>query len=91
VPNVETFAPLITAAFAPMEASHPGHRIRVRLADLGLAQVNPLLDTVATGESPILSPPGFRVRVVVFWIQLISQATGVWVCLQAAAYSAGVR
>jgi hypothetical protein len=30
-------------------------------------------------------------RVVVFWIQLISQATGVWVCLQAAAYSAGVR
>jgi exodeoxyribonuclease V gamma subunit len=47
-PDVETFAPLITAAFAPLEADHPGHRIRVRLADRGLAQVNPLLDTVAT-------------------------------------------
>jgi exodeoxyribonuclease V gamma subunit len=47
-PDVETFAPLITAAFAAPEASHPGHRIRVRLADRGLAQVNPLLKTVAT-------------------------------------------
>jgi transposase-like protein len=42
------------------------------------------------GESPILSPPGLE-PVVVFWIQLISQATGVWVCLHAAAYSAWVR
>jgi exodeoxyribonuclease V gamma subunit len=47
-PDVETFAPLITAAFAPMQAGHPGHRIRVRLADRGPARVNPLLDTVAT-------------------------------------------
>lgn len=47
-PDVETFAPLITAAFAAPEASHPGHRIRVRLADRGLAQTNPQLDTVAT-------------------------------------------
>lgn len=46
-PDVETFAPLITAAFAPLEASHPGHRIRVRLADRGLAQVNPLLRIAA--------------------------------------------
>jgi len=47
-PEVETFAPLITAAFAPLEASHPGHRIRVRLADRGAAQVNPLLEAIAT-------------------------------------------
>lgn len=47
-PDVETFAPLVTAAFAAPEASHPGHQIRVRLADRGLAQTNPLLDTIAT-------------------------------------------
>jgi exodeoxyribonuclease V gamma subunit len=47
-PDVETFAPLIAAAFAQMQAPHPGHRIRVRMADRGAAQVNPLLDTIAT-------------------------------------------
>jgi exodeoxyribonuclease V gamma subunit len=47
-PDVEIFAPLITAAFAPTEARHPGHRIRVRLADRGLARLNPLLETIAT-------------------------------------------
>ena len=47
-PDVETFAPLIAAAFAAPEAGHPGHQIRVRLADRGLTQTNPLLDTVAT-------------------------------------------
>jgi hypothetical protein len=43
------------------------------------------------GESPLLSPPGFRVGLFWFRIQLISQATGVWVHLHAEAYSAGVR
>jgi hypothetical protein len=34
--------------------------------------------------------PGFRVGCLVR-IQFISQAPGVWMCLHAAAYSAGVR
>ena len=42
-PDVETFAPLITAAFGPIDAPHPGHRLRVRLADRGPARINPLL------------------------------------------------
>jgi hypothetical protein len=42
------------------------------------------------GESPILSPPGFRVGLLIR-IQLISQVTGWWVCLHRAAYSPGVR
>lgn len=47
-PDVDTFAPLIAAAFGqPDVAEHPGHRLRVRLADRGLAYTNPLLDTVA--------------------------------------------
>jgi hypothetical protein len=43
------------------------------------------------GESPLLSPPGSRAGLLLIWIQLISQATGWWVCLHRAAYSAGVR
>jgi exodeoxyribonuclease V gamma subunit len=54
-PDVETFAPLVSAAFgldtgdaeAAAEAPHPGQRLRVRLADRALRQVNPLLDTVS--------------------------------------------
>jgi exodeoxyribonuclease V gamma subunit len=52
-PDIETFAPLISAAFglgdpdAAGHAGHPGHRLQVRLADRALRQVNPLLDTVA--------------------------------------------
>ncbi|MQA61979.1 MAG: exodeoxyribonuclease V subunit gamma [Actinophytocola sp.] len=47
-PDVDTFAPLIAAAFGQLDvAEHPGHRLRVRLADRGLAYTNPLLDTVA--------------------------------------------
>src|SRR5918997_536990 len=46
-PDIETFAPLIAAAFgldtAEAEAEHPGHRLRVRLADRSLRQLNPLL------------------------------------------------
>ena len=49
-PDIETFAPLIAAAFgldtAEIEAEHPGHRLRVRLADRSLRQVNPLLGLV---------------------------------------------
>ena len=56
-PDVETFAPLVQAAFGGAGAddgagaqvpAHPGHRLRVRLADRSLRRTNPLLDTVAT-------------------------------------------
>ena len=45
-PDIERFAPLISSSFGlehgdPLE--HPGHRLRVRLADRALRQVNPLL------------------------------------------------
>ncbi len=42
-PDIDTFAPLIAAAFGPTNAPHPGHRLRVRLADRGPARTNPLL------------------------------------------------
>lgn len=47
-PDVETFAPLVSAAFGldTDGAGHPGHRLAVRLADRALRQVNPLLDVV---------------------------------------------
>ena len=44
-----------------------------------------------SGESPILSPPGFRAGLSLFRIQLMSRVTGWWVCLHRAAYSARVR
>jgi exodeoxyribonuclease V gamma subunit len=48
-PDIETFAPLISASFGlgGEDSAHPGHRLRVRLADRALRQVNPLLGTVA--------------------------------------------
>lgn len=50
-PDIETFAPLISAAFMiedlPDQVAHPGQRLRVRLADRSLRQLNPLLDTLA--------------------------------------------
>ena len=46
-PDVESYAPLIRAAFGQPGAGHPGHRLRVRLADRSLRQTNPLLDTLA--------------------------------------------
>lgn len=46
-PDVEAYAPLIQAAFGLLEGDHPGHHLRVRLADRGLASTNPLLQ-VAT-------------------------------------------
>ncbi|MFT4166680.1 MAG: exodeoxyribonuclease V subunit gamma [Microlunatus sp.] len=46
-PDIERFAPLISAVFGLAEEDgdtvHPGHRIRVRLADRALRRVNPLL------------------------------------------------
>ena len=47
-PDIETYAPLISAAFGMADvaveaAGHPGHQLRVRLADRSLAATNPLL------------------------------------------------
>jgi exodeoxyribonuclease V gamma subunit len=46
-PDVEAYAPLFSATFGLGEAAgpdaHPGHRLRVRLADRGLSSTNPLL------------------------------------------------
>ncbi len=54
-PDIETFAPLISAAFGAQTAEddehaaagHPGHRLQVRLADRSLRQVNPLLQVLS--------------------------------------------
>ena len=46
-PDVEAYAPLVRAAFGAPGAGHPGHRLRVRLADRALTRTNPLLDVVA--------------------------------------------
>lgn len=42
-PEVEAYAPLIRAAFGQGVLGHPGHRLRVRIADRGLRQTNPVL------------------------------------------------
>ncbi|MHA3023638.1 exodeoxyribonuclease V subunit gamma [Mycobacterium sp. BMJ-28] len=49
-PDIETFAPLISAGFGLGEVvhgAHPAHRLRVRLADRALVQTNPLLSVAA--------------------------------------------
>src|SRR6478735_1002227 len=49
-PDIETYAPLITAGFGlgdVVEDGHPAHRLRVRLADRALTQTNPLLGVAA--------------------------------------------
>jgi exodeoxyribonuclease V gamma subunit len=49
-PDIEGYAPLISAAFGLSdegEADHPGHRLRVKLADRSLRQTNPLLGTIS--------------------------------------------
>jgi exodeoxyribonuclease V gamma subunit len=58
-PDVEAFAPLVAATFglaagdggSPVDPdlapAHPGHRIRVRLADRSLRRTNPLIDLAA--------------------------------------------
>ncbi|MGI3783100.1 MAG: exodeoxyribonuclease V subunit gamma [Janthinobacterium lividum] len=49
-PDVEAYAPLVAATFGldtdDVVAEHPGHRLRVRLADRSLRQLNPVLATV---------------------------------------------
>ncbi|MFC4605860.1 exodeoxyribonuclease V subunit gamma [Rhodococcus kronopolitis] len=52
-PDVESYAPLVRAAFGqdPFGQNtfgHPGHGLRVRLADRALHQTNPVLAVVAT-------------------------------------------
>lgn len=51
-PDIEKFAPLIAASFGldtpESRAEHPGHRLRVRLADRSLRQLNPLLALVSS-------------------------------------------
>jgi len=59
-PDIDTYAPLISAAFGligVVEGGHPAHQLRVRLADRGSAGTNPLvgvaralLDLAATGR-----------------------------------------
>ncbi|HEY9292144.1 MAG TPA: exodeoxyribonuclease V subunit gamma, partial [Microlunatus sp.] len=53
-PDIETYAPLISAAFGAQlsdeddaPAGHPGHQLRVRLADRSLRQLNPLLQLLS--------------------------------------------
>lgn len=47
-PDVETYAPLVRATFGQTALDHPGHALRVRLADRGSRQTNPLLAVMAT-------------------------------------------
>ena len=51
-PDIERFAPLVSAAFGladdGTETEHPGHRIRVRLADRALRRLNPLLGVLGS-------------------------------------------
>ena len=49
-PDIETYAPLIIAAFGLGDVVgdiHPAHRLRVRLADRSLTQTNPLFGVAA--------------------------------------------
>nr|MDT0522630.1 hypothetical protein [Streptomyces sp. DSM 41633] len=58
-PDIETYAPLITAGFGlgdVVRGAHPAHRLRVRLADRALVQTNPLLSVAAS----VLSLAGGR-------------------------------
>jgi exodeoxyribonuclease V gamma subunit len=43
-PDVDTLAPLLAAAFSAVDAPHPGHQLRIRLADRSPARLNPLLE-----------------------------------------------
>ncbi|WP_338403833.1 exodeoxyribonuclease V subunit gamma [Cellulosimicrobium arenosum] len=50
-PDIETFAPLVTATFGAVpelgDDAHPGQRLRVSLADRGAATTNPVLGLLA--------------------------------------------
>ena len=46
-PDIEAYAPLVAAAFGMGDiGGHPGHQLRVRLADRSLTQTNPVLAVV---------------------------------------------
>jgi exodeoxyribonuclease V gamma subunit len=49
-PDIESFAPLISATFGLVDeqeqGGHPAHRLRVRLADRSLRQTNPVLSVL---------------------------------------------
>jgi exodeoxyribonuclease V gamma subunit len=51
-PDIESFAPLLSAAFGQAgddaDDAHPGHRLRIRLADRAVRQTNPVLSVLAT-------------------------------------------
>ena len=52
-PDIEAYAPLIQAGFGLADLpgareNHPGHRLRLRLADRALSSTNPLLAVAAT-------------------------------------------
>ncbi len=52
-PDIESYAPLVSAVFGDLDeldrsgTMHPGHGLRVRLADRSLRQTNPVLTVVA--------------------------------------------
>jgi len=46
-PDVETFSPLIRGAFGQTGLDHPAFSLRVRLADRGVRQLNPVLEVIA--------------------------------------------
>ncbi|HEY0166606.1 MAG TPA: exodeoxyribonuclease V subunit gamma [Jatrophihabitans sp.] len=56
-PDIDTYAPLIQAAFG-RTGTHPGHQLRVRLADRSPSAANPLFDVVTT----LLQLAGGRLR-----------------------------
>jgi len=61
-PDVETFAPLVDAAFRPAASrdEHPGRTLRVRIADRAPGNANAVLAVVATllelAESRLSTP-----------------------------------
>ena len=69
-PDIETFAPLISAGFGLAtrasaatagDAGHPAHQLRVKLADRALTSTNPLL-AVAGHAARAQRRPGHRLR-----------------------------
>lgn len=47
-PDIETFAPLVKAAFGQDQHPHPGQQLCIRIADRGASNINPLLNVLQT-------------------------------------------